>query len=1079
MDKLDDRLRRLFDQRMIALWMPRECDDAIVRAAMPLPWQVIWSEIDPNRLVPLLNEDHERLYRVIDNKDNAPPAGTSSDITFVYDVSVPIQGEASDIVRKRRRANELENEVEGWEGLLIYAGPADQSAKWLEVIEALAPAATVLLEELNAGSVCPPSPLAPLLWTGGLSQLFRKTSDYFRERRRRGVLDLKDAPGVEVDAAKVESMGDGWELLTRGHISHPPTVTQEAFDGFLSGDVAWEAISADAAYPRGSICRLRPRAEGQSAKPHDPIEYVLQRIKSLDQVQTDPSDTIDQILIFAEPGSGCTTVLRQIGLAVARAGYPTLVTRPYPRRLALESVLNMVVHLQDAWAEARRGRGSGAGTLPVCLVLDVDAELPARFGKLIRGLLGDLHRKVVIVRALRRSESEITEARGVLQLPAETNEEELLALGRHLRTFCQHHRLQAIPGDAEWRAFYESFGRVQTHRTLSVDHAIETPPLFLIGLYPFVKERVRDERSLEQYLYRRWTEIDDEGGRKLVEVLATAGAHGIAVPFESLMRDDNFDIALFGRLNKTDQRLVDFFCRWLKFGWQKQNWALYIRHPALGALLTRMLRTTEGDSPYTALLPVLRLLVGTEADRWFVEQLVYVLGRRFRSQSAAFSLEIDTAVQRASRAIFAAIPDALYNSSRTLCHHHARFHVHVLHACVKAMENRNSTRLPEHVVDVLAEGALNEATALLERARGVSDAREKLSNVINTLAAGIARLAQTYARRGRNIEARTYYQNAVERGSEAIFHDAANGHALFNVINTVLHQFEDDLVDDPHEAAELFELTEDRLETLLRLRDMRQWRDVDEDESDSTVATLVQRQLDVARKLNVDPRITSFNVKSGVARVILKMREIIGVITLREAFRDSNRAEKLRDLRGELREIEGKSVRALLLLYKLYLNDPKGRLEFAVRLELLGRIERQSPEEYDPYRHDHAALLCLSGSFEAGARRFQEIYSAREVDPERWFWVNERLLLDVRGGIPTPKQHVLRVSDARLGWARFENTPIRVKIQPRQFGELVNGQYLSAFIRFRLTGLQAVDARMARFDLDAMGYEAPAGNWAS
>lgn len=154
-----------------------------------------------------------------------------------------------------------------------------------------------------------------------------------------------------------------------------------------------------------------------------------------------------------------------------------------------------------------------------------------------------------------------------------------------------------------------------------------------------------------------------------------------------------------------------------------------------------MLRTTEADSPYTPLLPVLKLLVGTEADRWFAEQLAYVLGRRFRSQSPAFSLEIDTAVQRAARAIFDAIPEHLYNSSRTLCHHHARFHIHLLHACLTAIENRNSTRLPEHVVDALADAALSEATALLDRAREIPDAQEKISNVINTLAAPCPQMA--------------------------------------------------------------------------------------------------------------------------------------------------------------------------------------------------------------------------------------------------------------------------------------------------------------------------------------------------
>src|SRR5205807_998466 len=150
--------------------------------------------------------------------------------------------------------------------------------------------------------------------------------------------------------------------------------------------------------------------------------------------------------------------------------------------------------------------------------------------------------------------------------------------------------------------------------------------LFLIGLYPFVKERVRDEHSLERYLYRRWEELKDAGARKLVEILAAAAAYGVAVPFESLARDPELELAIYGRVSSDDQRLLDFFFRWIRFGWQKQNWALHVRHPAFGILLTHMLHPGEDNAPYTPLVPVLSQLSGTESDRWLAEQIVEVLG---------------------------------------------------------------------------------------------------------------------------------------------------------------------------------------------------------------------------------------------------------------------------------------------------------------------------------------------------------------------------------------------------------------------------------------------------------------------
>ena len=187
MKRLDDRLRLLLNQRMMALWLPSNCADSVVRSAIQIPWKIVWSEIAPDRLKRLLDEFHGRTYRVIDNKVDTPPPGTSANMTFIYDVSVPTQGPASEIFRKTRRATELENEVEGWSGLIVYAGPADQSAKWLALIEALAPSATVLMTEPNAGTEGTMSPLASILWAGGLDQFFQETTEYLHEREKHEV----------------------------------------------------------------------------------------------------------------------------------------------------------------------------------------------------------------------------------------------------------------------------------------------------------------------------------------------------------------------------------------------------------------------------------------------------------------------------------------------------------------------------------------------------------------------------------------------------------------------------------------------------------------------------------------------------------------------------------------------------------------------------------------------------------------------------------------------------------------------------------------------------------------------------
>ena len=65
---------------------------------------------------------------------------------------------------------------------------------------------------------------------------------------------------------------------------------------------------------------------------------------------------------------------------------------------------------------------------------------------------------------------------------------------------------------------------------------------------------------------------------------------------------------------------------------------------------------------------------------------------------------------------------------------------------------------------------------------------------------------------------------------------------------------------------------------------------------------------------------------------------------------------------------------------------------------------------------------------------------------------------------------MVRVTDAQEGWASYDGRT-KVKFQPRQWGQIQDGEYLKVYLQFRLSGLQAVDRRLANFDLKAMGIE--------
>ena len=274
MSQLDDRLRPFLDQRMVALWVGELFDEQTIRAASSLPWQVVWSEADPTSLPPLLTGVSSRSYSIVESKSDLPPPSSPSNIGFIYDLSIPNDAPSSEVIRKRRRAAELENTVEDWTGLLVYAGSEDKFPDWPELIDALAPTVTVLVDfSADPNSITESKTLEVISSVGTLANFFLQVSEYYANLTSLNVLDLKEAPGVKYDPDELDALGSGWHLLTRKCISKPATLTQDDFDGFLSGDATWTAFSAGAPYSRGRICGFRSTEHARSVSYYyDPID---------------------------------------------------------------------------------------------------------------------------------------------------------------------------------------------------------------------------------------------------------------------------------------------------------------------------------------------------------------------------------------------------------------------------------------------------------------------------------------------------------------------------------------------------------------------------------------------------------------------------------------------------------------------------------------------------------------------------------------------------------------------------------------------------------------------------------------
>lgn len=1079
LSELDDTLLRCLRSRRMALWIECPVETATLEKAAGLPWVKIWSSISRSSVTSALAHSENRPPLFFDRPDDAPGAWNESEYIVVYDIQVGTTSARPELLRRRAWNDGLKRLTQGWDGIILILTERMASRQLgldIELISALAPASTIVLKQGLLTAQIEQSLHNLVTWRGPLLDFVDAALNVCSEQDKLDVLDLKDAPGIPIAGADFDAIAGSWTLLRRAHLAPAARVSQRDFDDFLSGTIAtwevsyWQLMSAGIAHDRGKI--VRDGLTASAAHPIDPVAFVVEAVKALDRAgDRDPSQQVDGLTIAAESGSGCTTLLRQMALAVAHAGYPTFISLQNVRDLSADSLLDAIIAVQSEWAVARdrSSKGSGHGTLPACVIVDVDAELQSSRSRLMPKLQS-LGRKVYVVRALARGRFEMSDFPTALHLRSEVDETHLLALGRHLSAFASRYGLLPLPSDDEWRSYYRSFKNVQT----GYHDNIVTPPLFLVGLYIFVKDRVRDERSLEQYLYRKWLDIDASSGKKLVCLLAAAGSYGLAVPFETAARVAELRPALFGELQSNEDRVLDVFCQWTRPPANQPGWAVAIRHQALAMLLGRVLFPDEATAPYSALLPILNALTSKEEDRWFADSLAYTLGRRFGKYSAPFSLDIDTANQKAARAIFASFPSAIRNTSRTILHHHARYHVKMLRACIEAIAKPQHTIAPISATIGLAEACAAEARSILDDALELPEHNDRRSSILTTLSAALGTLSRALLSAcpdSYGSRAQLYFWQSIEAAKEAVASDPANGHASFNLIDTIQKAFQKSVPLTVPQMAELFEISDDCLVTLQHLHRTKRWNNVDELNGQVSIASLVSAQLNLAGRLSVTTIASSIPVfRNSVAGLIINIRKILGHDDLARAFRDPKRAPVLRDLRAKLEVHELTTGRALQYAYNLYLHDPSGRLDFARRRELLRLLKACSVEEYEAYRHDEASLSCQLGEFEPADTLFNQVRLAREAEPSKWYWHNERVLIEVVDGAVRAKEFAVEVTDARNGWGRIKGLEnVRIKIQPKQFPGMSKGGFYKACIRFRTGGLQAVRGRFAKDGLVEMG----------
>lgn len=996
---------------------------------------------------------------LVSDAEADPEALQSASFIRIYQLGSSNTEKASQGLRKIK-AEQLKLRASHFGGSLFIFGDVERHEDEVSLICEIAPQLKICV--LSDAKISIATTKEIFQWSDSLTHFIDVFSQSAASVASAEVLDLKDAPGIKLPQTLIDELGGDWTLLTRKETA-PSAISQGLFDQFLSGEATWPVYAAGGAYVRFV---WKPAPDNTDKQAIDFKEELIQIIRGLDETEVDPRDALRQRIIFAEPGSGVTTLLRQLAVLSAQAGYPTLLSKPQPRNLMARSLGRTIGAIQDLWWQHRRGKGGGKGRIPVVVFIDKDAE-SASDTKMLAKSLSTVGREIVLVRVLERSRDEMNAARGVYLLPSEISEAELLALGAHLRKFAERHSLSPLPGDAEWRAYHEGLNQVARYSPGGSTDVEEVPHLFLIGIYPFVSERVADVNSLEQYYFQRWDRIQSQNVRSLIHTVAAAGVFNLSVPYNALRRHKDLDISELETPSSEVHRTIDAFVEWRALGTNLAGWYLRIRHPLVGRLLCRAIDPVEGEVPFRPMLGILSQLTTKSDDLWFAENLVVRTGQNFRTSSPAFSLESDTPVQKAARAIFDAIPAALKEASRPISHHEARYHIHIIHACLAALERPQSTTLPPNQIRAVLDEEVALSSEWLDRALRIHASLEPEGNIYNTY----ARLKFAYAAAFRGTDPERFqetFQDGLNLQELAIECDATNGYALYQFVQQIVEAAPVSGSSwSSEKQLELLSRAEARLTDLMRLQQENRWRNIDPIEAEVQLGTLLAKHYETIAKLpNLQHLMDQFRIKNPEAAIRILVRLYVGKDAFEKVFR-SGSAEKLRQYRQELFELPSKTPRGLLYLYRLFISDPQGRLKFKDRLDVLTELKRKSPQQFLPYWHDEASLLCQLDNLPAGAQRFAELRAYRQAQEAQWFWLNERVLLAHNGSV-RPRVMTLSVINPEEGWARFKNTNVRLRYQPQQFQPLSRNEPFRAYVRFTIYGLQAVPEQLAQQDFKAL-----------
>lgn len=1074
--QIDQPSLQIAIQRLhISLWIGEGTIHSEITKLFCLPIKQIW--LDTNfDFSHLQNSDgSSKSFIYTDSDDQTHKHHLHDNLTLIHATSAASTPKTANLNKSLIQLWDIKQKakLQDISGVVLFAGELDYLKNDLNFLFETSPTLQILLLQKNDIAKFQPG-RSCFYWKNSISSFAKQVQQLLEGRNDLYSLYVRGSDEnrlkLSFDQPLLNDLEISWHIISARDLSQR-LVTQAIYDRFLEGYPEWPVFLAHGVYARPTATIPLRQSKSQSAHAGfvDQVSFVLH---NLWKEGDNPTQSLRQILLYTEPGSGSTTLLRLAAIKSAESGFPTILLRRNAGNFRSRSVERFITNLQELMRSTQEEQRSLI-SVPICIIMDKEGEQLYRTSALAKRLTA-LNTKIVLIRCLERSAEEITKInRRTLQdafwLPATIFDEDVLKIRLAMESICDEFSLEPMPPESEWHAYaanfregLEFFGVGQVHLDF----------LFFICMSVFVKQHTTTERAIGRYYYRKWREIGEDSIQELVLVLAVLGYYRLSLPLEIAIR--KYMNALEKYMNAEDgkKRQIDALFAWDSHAANRGQQALFIRHPGISQLLCRYIQPEESIFPYRAIIPLIKSLGTKEEDRWLAAQMAYELGRHFgsRSNRGMISIEIESALQRAARHIFGAMPSETKTISRIIQHHEARYHIAIVRACLAAMRTPKRTRLKVPEIYALARQHYEKAVMRLGEALDIREWGERDANILNTMATNEFIIAGLIAS-GQKF--RAHFYSGLDYLDKALADDPTNYIVLSQYVDRVLSGLERKSGWYDKQVLELLGKAESNLSTLLLLMAEKRFVVAEKDvvaEEEVDFQGLVVRLVAMLRKLKNAG--VNYKLEKGLSRetrTLIEIRELCDRDAIESALRDPKRNQRLLELRQRLEDDKRATWRGIIYAYRMYVADQQGRLCFERRMQLIKRIADIDEVRFQQFRHDEAALLCQRELFEEGEQRFLALRHERQAGDMGWLWLNERVLVDEAG---FPRRVLIKVVDQVAGWALLEGTNVRVKFQPYQWRELESGEFTESYIRFRVVGLQAIPTdqlRVIKADLKQMG----------